>query len=148
MLKSLLVLSSLSMSLTAFAAPPQKAMLQASLTTGYMENLKESITITSNDKGVWTIETFHECEKYPCSVADQTTQETTSVVSVMDARAGDGPLVVTLANGMVVSERATGFMMMPPKMRKDLPPPYTLDLKIDGKDTKLPLSIEARILSK
>lgn len=146
MTKALLFIGALSIAVSA-QAKENVAKLQATLTTGYVESLKKSITLKTDDAGVWTVEIFTECEKYPCSVEDQTTRTQAHLTGMMDARAGDGPLELKFDNGMEVAERATGFGMLPPSLKKKtpMPPPYTLKIKIDGKDLTLPLSMSSSI---
>jgi hypothetical protein len=151
MKKAMLILGALMIAGPVLAAAPvkkaPKAVLQASLMSGHIDALKQSITLTSDSSGVWTLEVQKDCESYPCAVEDVTTRTKMKVVSMMDARAGDGPLEIKFSNGMSLKERATGFGMIPPGARSKmkLPPPFTLDIKINGAEVSLTLTMSSYI---
>lgn len=142
---TLATLATVSVSITASAAAKApKAQLSATLTSGHVDALKENIELSSNAAGVWTVTIIKDCESFPCAIADVTSSSKTKVVSMMDARAGDGPLEIKFSNGMVLKERATGFGMLPSAERKKIPP-FTLDISVNGKVMTLPLYMSSYI---
>lgn len=124
-----------------------RATLEAQLKTDYIEALKKSITLTTNDSGVWTVEIFSQCESEPCNVKDQIQRTKMKVTQIRDSRGGDGPLEIEFDNGMQLNERASGWGLDPAERKANPQPPFTLQLKIDGQDLKLPLRLQSSILT-
>lgn len=51
----------------------------------------------------WLFSDYAPCAKYPCDVNDQTTETTLSARWISDLGVADGPTIIGLSNGMIVT---------------------------------------------
>ncbi|MBC7743141.1 MAG: hypothetical protein H7061_13155 [Bdellovibrionaceae bacterium] len=140
----------LTLSLTSFAIISDKpqargtARIEAKLTTAFVDEIQASIDFSSTKDGLWQIEVWNQCPKFPCKPADFKDEKIIAPEIIEDTRAGDGILTMKLTAEMTIIHNPGG--LLPPNAPR--PEEYTLKYLLNGKLLVLPLMMESFIVTK
>jgi len=137
-----LLLSTLVFGLMAFGhqAKAEQAQLTTELSTGFIDELNESIVIRmkNNSNRKWVIEQTKSCKSYPCDTSDNTIR--TTVRPEVLENSSEGDKILKLNENFKIIYIAHGFEAGPKKE-----PEYILEYQQDGVVKTYKLSLNAEI---